>query len=121
MDYKINPKVKANGTVDAELAILDPVSLFKNHTVIHLPIPFGIKPVDTPRALARRIDADYVEIKSDEIIVYYNQSEKTVKSKYTIPLVVESMGDFFVEAPSVDTQSGSIQFTTQGTSRLRLV
>lgn len=121
LNYKIQPKIKANGTVDAELSILDTVSLIKNHTVIHLPIPFGIKPVDSPRALARHLNAQYVEIKSDEIVIYYSQSEAKLKSKYQIPLVVESRGDFFVESPSVETQSGSIKFTTQSTSRLLLV
>ncbi|MBU1024075.1 hypothetical protein KKB99_07315, partial [bacterium] len=119
IDYTFPRKLNQNKTFNAKLTIYDPETVYKKESIIKLPLPCGIKPIDSPGVLAKRLGASYAEIRNNEIILYFNNIKKTPLTANDIPMKASVNGDFFLPPPEIENISGERDISTGTGSHIK--
>ena len=119
IDYSFPRKPDQDMTFNAKLTIYDPEAVFKKESIIRLPLPCGVKPIDSPTVLAKRLGASYAEIRTNEIILYYNNIKSKPFYANNIPMKAAFNGEFFLPPPEVINISGQIENSNSTGSHIK--
>ena len=112
IDFKIPDKVSDEGVFHAELNISTPKDFAGKGSIIHIPLPPGVKPIDSPRTLARRVAADYAEVRENEIILYFKNLKPHISNRFILPMSTSIHGEFYIPPPSIESDlTGTIYQT----------
>ena len=110
--YSFPDKLNSDRTFNATFAVYDPKSVIKRESVIRLPLPCGVKPIDSADVLAQKLGAEYAEISSDEIILYYSQTAPDIHEERFIPMKANFNGEFYLAPPTVEDIRGVVDIQT---------
>jgi len=121
IDFKIPEKVSDEGIFHAELNISTPKDFAGEGSIIHIPLPPGVKPIDSPRALARRIAADYAEVRENEIILYFKNLKPHISNRFILPMSTSIHGEFYIPPPSIESDLTGTVYQTGKSQKVKWI
>ncbi|MCD6217883.1 hypothetical protein J7L05_08500 [bacterium] len=118
LKYSFPNKLNTDRTFNATFAVYAPKRVIKKESIIRLPLPCGVKPIDSAYVLAQRLGAEYAEITSDEIILYYSQAAPDIHEERFIPMKAKFNGEFYLAPPTVEDIRGAVDIPTNSGSQI---
>jgi hypothetical protein len=118
IEYSFPKKLNPDRTFNAKFAVYDPKRVIKKESIIRLPLPCGVKPIDSADVLAKKLGAEYAEITSDEIILYYSQAAPDIHEERFIPMKANFNGEFYLAPPTVEDIRGVADIPTNSGSQI---
>jgi hypothetical protein len=108
LNYKYKKDMNGKGVISARFAVKN-TELIRNSTV-HIPLIKGIKPVDSESIMAKKLGADYVEYRSDEIIVYYSDKAALSIENPDFIMLSDIKGSFYFPPVYIDKNESESDF-----------
>ncbi len=118
IEYSFPDKLNPDRTFNAKFAVYDPKRVIKRESVIRLPLPCGVKPIDSAYVLAQKLGAEYAEITSDEIILYYSKAAPDIHEERLIPMKATFNGEFYLPPPTVENIRGAVDIQTNSGAQI---
>lgn len=118
IEYSFPDKLNPDRTFNAKFAVYDPKRVITKESIIRLPLPCGVKPIDSAFVLSQRLGAEYAEITSDEIILYYSQAAPDIHEEQFIPMKAKFNGEFYLASPTVEDIRGVVDIPSNSGTQI---